>query len=442
MKTQLEGAQYDTRMELSDWRYCASIVGLVGYFKYMGIDYYEGYDYIDYNQSDINEEQYLKYTEYYFREKMHHCMIEELLELDDYSEEQIELVNKKLKANSVMKKVFKGMVFTGKENEQIMLQLNENRKEITKQTYKNGKSLYFNYNNSNNFLSEGGKACRVLGYYFDAGKKSKSISYKWDYNTYCGNDEIEFDFIPFAFSKSRESFFVNNNMSLKRLLSSNRLIINEENPRSTLFQQTKDSVGFIEYEVEIIIKERDEDHYKTLFVRKEAIEIFKNIKEYSGIKRTIKVSENNYLNLEKKVTHYILNKQKLDLIIEQLLKQDSNYAYSISSLIQINSLIYGGGNMDNKMKDAYFCAKQIREDFMRERKKNKLNSYKQKLISALTFKDYDRFCTILLQLSAYTNKVFNFAYDLFEDFEGNKNLAYTFVNGLNWSEKTDEKGEK
>ena len=72
---------------------------------------------------------------------------------------------------------------------------------------------------------------------------------------------------------------------------------------------------------------------------------------------------------------------------------------------------------------------------------NKVNSYKQKLISAITFKDYDRFCEILLQLSSYSGVVFYFAYDLFQDFEENKNIAYTFINALNKDNK-DNGGEK
>ena len=34
---------------------------------------------------------------------------------------------------------------------------------------------------------------------------------------------------------------------------------------------------------------------------------------------------------------------------------------------------------------------------------NKLTSYRQKLTSAIVFKDYDRFCDILLQLSNYSD---------------------------------------
>ena len=88
--------------------------------------------------------------------------------------------------------------------------------------------------------------------------------------------------------------------------------------------------------------------------------------------------------------------------------------------------------MENKsMKGAYAAAKEVKKIFKQRKAENKINSYKQKLISALTFKDYDRFNEVLLQLSAYSGIPFNFAYDLFEDFDQNKNIAYTFVNAFN-----------
>ena len=48
----------------------------------------------------------------------------------------------------------------------------------------------------------------------------------------------------------------------------------------------------------------------------------------------------------------------------------------------------------------------------------------------MTFEDFDRFNIVLLNLSNYVDEPVDFAYDLFEDFEKNKELAYTFVNAL------------
>lgn len=61
---------------------------------------------------------------------------------------------------------------------------------------------------------------------------------------------------------------------------------------------------------------------------------------------------------------------------------------------------------------------------------NKLKSYRTKLTSALVFKDYKRYCDILMQMANYLNMELDFAYNLFVDFEENEDIAYAFVNGL------------
>lgn len=93
--------------------------------------------------------------------------------------------------------------------------------------------------------------------------------------------------------------------------------------------------------------------------------------------------------------------------------------------------------MEAGNKRAYGCAKAVakKKDKVPD---NKLISFRQKLTSALTFEDYDRFCDILLNLSNYADEPFDFAYDLFEDFEKNKELAYTFVTALRRDNKNVE----
>ena len=143
--------------------------------------------------------------------------------------------------------------------------------------------------------------------------------------------------------------------------------------------------------------------------------------------------------MEPEIVNRILNGIRMDLIIELLFKSKNNHSYNIKTLITINNLIYeGGSEMTKKMKSAYASAKRVSEKL----EENKLNSYKQKLISAVTFKNKDRFCEILLQLSSFSGVVFDFAYDLFDDFENNKNLAYTFINSLNKEGNKENGGDK
>ena len=46
---------------------------------------------------------------------------------------------------------------------------------------------------------------------------------------------------------------------------------------------------------------------------------------------------------------------------------------------------------------------------------------------------------ILAQLSNYTDIQFDFVYDLFENFEDNKELAYTFANAMTKKSKVQDK---
>jgi len=445
MKSIIENQKFNTQIETSDWRYSASIVGLIKYFDYLvaiGKDvesnlYKIEHDVLSYHSDEITEERYFMFVEHYFEEYMHHKDVEKILRGDEVTDEQIKLVNDKLKANAIMKKVFGELNFSGENKEIILQKIDKNRLLLIKETFRTGKSLYANFSNTNSLFLEQGSICRIQNYNIDAGKKSKSISYNWDFKTYNFEDEKEFDFIPFAFSKSYESFFINNNYSIKQLFKTNNLIIHSDNPRSTLFGELKNSAEFIDFDVEVIIKNRNNDYFETLYIRKDAIEIFEKIKNYKAIKMKYKVNDNYYIDFEKEVTDNILNKVKLDSLIEMLLKADSNYSYNIRTLIEINTLIYGGDKMDKQMKSAYASAKRV----MAEIPENKVNSYKQKLISAITFKDYERFCEILLQLSSYSGVVFDFAYDLFADFDANKNIAYTFINALNKEFNKDNGGK-
>lgn len=453
MKGTIENENFDTKMETYDWRYSASIVGLIKYFNYL-VD--KGYaaesdlyqiedDVLLYNKESITEERYLLFVEYYFQEYMHHRDIEKILSDDELTDEQIKLVNLKLKSNSIMKRVFKDIKFSLENKEIILNQIKGNRLLLIKETYRSGRSLYANFANINSLFQDVGSICRLQNYNIDTGKKSKSISYNWDFKIYNFEDEKEFDFIPFAFSKSYESFFINNNYSIKQLFNTNNLISNSDNPRSTLFSELKNSADFIDFDVEVITKNRDKDYFETLYIRKDAIRIFSKIKNYKAIKIKYRVNENYNRYLEKEVSDSILNNIKIDALIEMLLKpkQDTakykypNYSYNIKTLIEINTLIYGGDKMDKQMKSAYASAKRV----MKEIPENKVDSYKQKLISAITFKDYDRFCQVLLQLSSYSGVVFDFAYDLFGNFDENKNIAYTFINALNKESNKDNGGK-
>ena len=444
------------RLYPSDWRWSATTVGIEKYFQFLkreGLDDDCSVkdDYIEFDPSAITDERYLRFAETHFRDYMHHKIVEDKITDREPSEEQIKLVNDKLSkntsSNTIMVKTFKGIKFDGTNGEMIQKMINENRDELIKQTFKGGRALYYNFCNENNLLSGEGSSCRVRGYSVDMGKKGKSVSYMRDKSNFIYQDSPYFDFIPFAFSQTREAFFINNNITIDQLIRTNKDGLSdgkELKARSKLFIKTKESSTFIDYDVEVIKKEREKDYFETIFVRKQAIKIFATLDEEiakvlarpCNVKRSEK-SQDIWLNVETTVTDSILNNLKLDDLIERLFKAYNGHSYLISRLIKINQLIYtqGEDNMSEQQKKAYAAAQEVKRAL--KGKENKIRSYEQRLISSLTLKDNERVQELLLHLSAFTQVRMDFLIDVFKDFEANKNLVYTFINTLGIKERAE-----
>lgn len=455
MRYSIEHDKYDSKIEASDWRFSAAIVGLLQYLTYHDFKYEVENDYVLYNTGDICEEKYIEFVEYKYGNELHHKKVESILSSENISESSIKLVNEKLVANTIMKKTFNKIKFDLTNKELILSIIKDNRKELTRETFGKKSNLYANYINVDmkapvKLFKEDNSYCRLLGYTIDVGKKGKSTGYNFNTSSFVGEDVKEFDFIPFAFTGDREAFFINDNFTIKKLKQSNSTletkvkldIENQEqeqsrriDARQALFKSIIESADFIDYDVEVIYKDRDKGYFETLYIRKDSIEVLKTIKNYKSFCFSHKVTDKYYINIQKKVTDSILNKLLLDELIEMFLKE-KNKSYLVKQLIDLNTLIRGDKDMKDRLKGAFACAKQVAQVLP----DNKIDSYRQKLTSSIIFKDYDRVCQILLQLSNYSNVEFGFVYDLYENFEDNKDLAYTFINALskNKDEKTNE----
>lgn len=466
MKTILENnTDFNVKLEPSDWRFSAAIVGLLEYFEY--IDTLETYykvedEYILYNSELITKENYLKFVEKKYGENLHHKYVE--LNLEHYNQDNnendntyiIKSINEKLSGNTIMKKIFKKIKFDGTNRDEILSLVNKHREELILETFRNKSDMYKNYCNTNQLFNENQKYCRLVGYYIDAPKKGKSTGFGFNMSSFVGQDIQEFDFIPFAFINDRESLFINDNYEINRLTSAKQVFqekikadienLELENKyrgiKYSLFKGIIESSDFIEYDVEVIVKDRDKDYFETLYIRKQSIDILKKINErkidYNSLCFSYKINDNYYIDIYKKVMECILNNTLLDDVIDLLLKEKKNY-YTVYQLININDLIRGEKIMDDKIrKIIHACANEVRNKIP----ENKLESYRQKLTSSIIFKDYDRVCQILLQLSGYSDVYFSFADELFMDFEKNKDIAYTFINALGKSNKINENTNK
>lgn len=493
----LENNTFDTCLVFSDWRYAASAVGIMRFLSWHGKSYRQGYKdneaSICYNRADVTGkaiyEDYLSFAEYFFMDGMHHLVLKSLLQNDELTEEQIKLANEKLKANTVMSKVFASKTYSSENKDELLRTVQDNRFRIIFETFKNAKTMYEKYANPSLLFSEHGKVCRLNGYYVDTARKTKSLAYRWDYSTFVYEDEPEFDFVPFGFTNTypsrgiTESYFINNNTSAKALLQANNTLnqnLKEDGkrPRTEMFARWTDAREYIDYDVEVISKGMGTEYYETLFVRRISNDVFRligNFYKWIGFSYKLNDSDSSRERkatsypVEKIVTDAVLNLMRLDQFIlfamkyklqQENDKQNQNstfYPARINALIYINQCIYIGGasmssdNLDMKsyegmskekkiayakMKSAQEAAeavkKKLRVRFSKTNSEsvNKVKSYQQKLISCLSFHDYDRFCETLLQLSAYAEVPFAFADDLFMNFEANKNVAYVFVNTL------------
>lgn len=456
MKTKIDYFDYDTLLQPTDWRFAAAVVGLSKYFDYFGIDYkvlcdveekpdnyIHGFDGIIYKSEDITEEKYLEFAENYFEKYMTHKNILNILESQEFSEEQIKLVNDLVKSKTVLKGLFDKIKFDGTNKDIFISTIEENRAEIIKNIFKNGNNLYKNYCNERLIFTEDNSTCRLRGYNVDKDRKTSNLGFCFSKESFESNDILEFDFIPFAFSNPdmRETYFVNNNFSVKSLTQTNYAFSNQlsstenKDDKNKLMLVLQNSKDYISYDVEIISKSQDKAYYETFFVR---LERLKKLRELSGksLNFVKKINDDYWFNLEKEVYMRCLNNVLLDDVILMMLKfyfDDNAVKGYIKSrtdmLIDIN-VSWKGNEIMNEIKSAKSCGFLTSQKLIEMKSSNKINSYKQKIISALCAHDYDRAKEIILSLSAYVGMEFSFFYTFLENAEENKDLAFAFASAL------------
>lgn len=456
MKTKIDYFDYDTLLQPTDWRFAAAVVGLCKYFDYFEIDYkvlydveekpdnyIHGFDGIIYKSEDITEEKYLEFAENYFEKYMTHKNILNILESQEFSEEQIKLVNDLVKSKTVLKGLFDKIKFDGTNKDIFISTIEENRAEIIKNIFKNGNNLYKNYCNERLIFTEDNSTCRLRGYNVDKDRKTSNLGFCFSKESFESNDILEFDFIPFAFSNPdmRETYFVNNNFSVKSLTQTNYAFSNQlsstenKDDKNKLMLVLQNSKDYISYDVEIISKSQDKAYYETFFVR---LERLKKLRELSGksLNFVKKINDDYWFNLEKEVYMRCLNNVLLDDVILMMLKfyfDDNAVKGYIKSrtdmLIDIN-VSWKGNDIMDEIKSAKSCGFLTSKKLIEMKSSNKINSYKQKIISALCAHDYDRAKEIILSLSAYVGMEFSFFYTFLQNAEENKDLAFAFASAL------------
>lgn len=460
MKTKIDYFDYDTLLQPTDWRFAAAVVGLCKYFDYFGIDYkvlydveekpdnyIHGFDGIIYKSEDITEEKYLDFVESYFEKYMTHIKLQNILNKDKLIDEDI--VNfKRICPDSFYKNFFENKRFDGSNKDYFISAIYEKRYEMITHSYKYNLNLYGNYCNKNRLYTDKNKVCRIIGYDVDKDRKTSNLGFCFSKESFESNDILEFDFIPFAFSNSdmRETYFVNNNFSVKSLTQTNYAFSNQlsstenKDDKNKLMLVLQNSKDYISYDVEIISKSQDKAYYETFFVR---LERLKKLRELSGksLNFVKKINDDYWFNLEKEVYMRCLNNVFLDDAILRMFRFyfDDNAGKSYiknrtDMLIDINVSWKGNEIMDeikNQIGLAKKCGHLVSKRLIEMKSSNKIISYKYKLSSALNTHDYDRVKDILLRLSAEVSMEFPFFYAFLENAEKYKDIVFAFANSLN-----------
>ncbi|MDR1774108.1 MAG: type I CRISPR-associated protein Cas8a1/Csx8 [Clostridioides sp.] len=384
--------------------------------------------------------------------------LEEKTDLKEENENSSKEVSDKVRTenisgNTIMEKTFKHLKFDLKDRENIketaeniLDTIEKNRVDITIDTFKNKNDMYKNFCNPNSILLEKDFS-KVVGYYEDAGKKSKSVGFFLDKSTFVGGDHLEFDFIPFAFVGNRESFFINDNMSLKKLKSTNKIfndnINKEQKSKYVLFDLIMGSErlgvkDFLEHDVEIIAKDQSLNYFETVILRSCSIKTLKNISELgietNSLKQSIKINENYYIDVYSKTIDAIINSQEVIDIIEVSLKKAASRTYRNLQLIKINYLIRKGDSMDsNTLEDFKKDISKVHgvaNEIIKKLEENALTRYRNKLISSMVARDKDKVFDIFMKISMDTGVYLSFLDTVLLDFEDNKELIYAFINAL------------
>lgn len=476
MKATIEHPLYDTLLLPTEWRYSAAIVGLIRFFDFIqetegkklytytnneDKDRYVVYSdicgYIQgilYNSTDLTEERYLLFCENWYDREFQHRNVEALLtHIQKFSQDNINDINSYLNgtsSNTVMKKIFKGIKFDGTNTDTILNLIDEHRLEIIKETFRYKTTMYRNFANTNKLMSDTNPHCRLLSYDLDENRKSKAASYYFDTSTFIASDIYEFDFIPFAFTYTKIGFFVNSNTSIEALVKCNNQlkekmdveeqIINNrvirDGDQTKLIKAMLHSDDFLNCDVEIICKDREQESFDTMLIRKQALQRLKKIYDNYNLRYVHKYNYNYWLNVEEELIRCCLNYTYLDKLLEQLLllsrmDTESRTIQIIQPLVQIN-MEWKGVNqtmqdtIERAKKVGYYIGKTIKE----KNGENKVKSYKNKLINATVSHDRERVLEIMLQLSGYTDGEISTIYDILDNPDNWSDIAISFTNAM------------
>lgn len=433
MKSILEDGKI--KLEASDWRYSAAILGLIRYFDYNLIDYEIVDNSVIYSPEEITKERYVEYIlERYKNDNFPYLVLTDKLNKDTYTDEEINDLNKYIKNCPISIKKL-NLEFNGSNQKELLQILEMKKEELVLDIFKNRKrNGYAKFCNKSCFFKNDGKICRVNGYYVDIIHKKNLFMWSGNPNTFDSDDIQEFDFIPFGFSLDNDSLFINNNLMIKSLIADNSHFNSKNNIISLYKYIVRLEELNIRNNIEIIMKNIDKNYFQTVYIDKSLTNKLKEIHKINNIvelqNMNILVNKNYYINMNY-ILQLIFNHQNLDSVIHILLKNkqnDKTCNYYLKFIIQMNIILYGKTirTVIEEYETAYSCAKKISKKISN----HDINNAKQQLISAIIIDNKEHIYNCLLKISNYVGINISFMFDILDDYEKNKNQIYAFIIGL------------
>lgn len=285
----------------------------------------------------------------------------------------------------------------------------------------------------------------------------------WNYNVdayACPLCAFVYSLMPFGFvgiSKGKfikDRLFINVNDSIeaiKKYNSSEDYISEQEINKLTVLNNivAKElEKKFIELNyIEIILRENYEKRniYSYEIIGKDILEIIKASKDNLDkiINKFVKVAKDDWLDLFKKVLNNILTFENQWLLLNQLIRLDTN-SYILNNILSIqikqNSIKEGYSTMDvdGKIKSAKLSGIEL-QDYFGDEAEGKLRSYIYRLVNALGSNNKDLFLDTVVRMYSGINKhIPNTFINLFANDDSFKEIGYAYLIGL----KTKKKEEK
>ena len=449
------------KIEASDWRYSAAIVGLHKFISVVAPTYdlhqFDNEDYIIYDPNLITKENYTKFLLHFYGDEFRVLKYRASVLNSPSDEESVKRVKAEEKTLPACFKKMGVESFDGANGERIAAIIDANKDELIFESFN---KMFGGYDD---FCSAGEKANpsrllspaaekkseinnRIHGFSVDTSRKWTFLSWCNDKKTINAEDCIEFDFIPFGFSKNLSNgrhMFINDNFSIETLISANNFLDTSSSATIALATYLKTiALNNVRYNVQVISKSK-ESQYQNIYISPATLDVFEAMSKVPNISNLeyfkFHDAADRWFTYETILDYLITGKNLDEIIISTFKLKSDDFAKKhelLHLVILVNDIFYRGGK--NLMNERIEQAKKTGHAVANKLEENKVNAYRHKLTSAVATNNQKMVFDILIQLQNYSDITIPFLFYLLDDYNENVNLLYAFMAALKKYSKKEE----